>query len=568
MSSTDGEQSQESQESQESHNNIIQTEEESGIYVDINGVYYFISHNNPARYMNLGPKSYSDFLRHFGLDSLKPSERIRTEASFIKLYGKGFVGFEDMDYSVDDVKRVLLHIKIRIRQLENTAKLMKNITIVQESQVNELRKLRDAAAVLEQRILIGKKLNSVSDLKGEMEDEMEEKKEAPTLQNIQKEINKMSDAERVRTILRIGWLFLHPDVAGSTIRNYWQQLLDETKASTVKDLLAQIDNEMAMDKKFLAKGFVSGKLNKKSTFEKAHEWSLTEEEDALRDISRDRIKSLLHILRVNESKNSNIISDISGVSSMLNIDISASNTSAIDRQFKRAMLPLNAFYEKRYGKAYATLKNMVEKYLIGTEDKGRISTVQLFNESLDLLSIFEKQGELKDPIFLKVTDVPRKLYSFLETLQKSIDASGVELPVNKVDPTNPMKLYNNIIFYLNNNVYTEIGSPLTLTSIMKQSKIELQQHIQRSSEKRYNFYMIISGTNIEEKHNIPLFIGNNTFSFFKNNNTTRIPIVTPIQNDTNNYPKLDKHIRFTPENATPFDYKLIAFIALILFQNL
>jgi hypothetical protein len=41
------------------------------------------------------------------------------------------------------------------------------------------------------------------------------------------------------------------------------------------------------------------------------------------------------------------------------------------------------------------------------------------------------------------------------------------------------------------------------------------------------------------------------------------PVILP-----DNYPKLDKHIGFMPENATPFDYKLIAFIALILFQNL
>jgi hypothetical protein len=432
---------------------------------------------------------------------------------------------------------------------------------VQESQVNELRKLRDAAAVLEQRILIGKKLNSVSDLKGEMEDEMEEKKEAPTLQNIQKEINKMSDAERVRTILRIGWLFLHPDVAGSTIRNYWQQLLDETKASTVKDLLAQIDNEMAMDKKFLAKGFVSGKLNKKSTFEKAHEWSLTEEEDALRDISRDRIKSLLHILRVDESKNSNIISDISGVSSMLNIDISASNTSAIDRQFKRAMLPLNAFYEKRYGKAYATLKNMVEKYLIGTEDKGRISTVQLFNESLDLLSIFEKQGELKEPVFLKVEDVPRKLYSFLGELQKNIDASGakIELPLDKVDPTNPMKLHNNIIFYLHKNLTTIAGSPDELYKLV----IQTDKTVQKLSD-RNNIFMIIPGQS-NPVYDIPIYTGFKKFANLKVNTYNKSDILS-VSRPEKEYPRLFTYLN--RGNATPFDYKLIAFIALILFQNL
>lgn len=557
MSSTDGEQLQESQQSQESHNNIIQTEEESGIYVDINGVYYFISHNNPARYMNLGPKSYSDFLRHFGLDTLKSAERIRTEASFIKLYGKGFVGFEDMDYSVDDVKRVLSHVKIRIRQLENTAKLMKNITIVQESQVNELRKLRDAAAVLERQILIGKKLNSVSDLKGEMEGEMEEKKEAPTLQNIQKEINTMSDADRVRAILRIGWLFLHPDVAGSTIQNYWQQLLDETKAPTVKDLLAQIDNEMGMDKKFLAKGFVDGKLNKRGTFEKAREWSLTEEEDALRGISRDRIKSLLHILRVNDG----ISTGNSEFASMLNVDGSGADTGAIDRQFKKVMLPLNAFYEKRYGKAYTTLKNMVETYLIGTEDKGRISTVQLFNESLDLLSIFEKQGELKEPIFLKVKDVPRKLYSFLGELQKKIDASGakIELPLDKVDPTNPLKLYNNIIFYLHKNLTTKVGSPDELYKLITQT----EKTVEKLSD-RNNIFMIVSGTNIELSHDIPLYIGINDFTNLKKNkySSERISISRPERE----YPRLFTYLN--RGNATPFDYKLIAFIALILFQNL
>jgi hypothetical protein len=538
---------------QELQNNIILTEDVGDGYVDINGVYYFISHDNTARYMNLGPKSYSDFLRHFGLDTLSDNERIRTEASFIRVYGRGFVGFEDIQKSKtkDDIKRVLPYIKIRIRQLENTAKLMKNITIVQESQVNELRKLRDAATVLERQILTGK---LDEDLKATVDMESDVQK-TPSLQNIQNKINEMSPAERVRTILRIGWLFLHPDVAGSTIQNYWQQLLDETKASTVQDLLAQIDNEMAMDKKFLAKGFVNGKLNKKSTFEKAHEWSLTEEEDALRDISRDRVKSLLHVLRVNEG----ISRENSDVASMLNVNSAAMDTSVIGKQFKRAMLPLNAFYEKRYGKAYTTLKNMVEDYLNGTEDKGRISTLQLFNESLDLLSIFEKQGELKEPIFLKVTDVPRKLYSFLGELQQRIDASNVELPLDKVDPTNPLKLYNNIIFYLHKNLTTKVGSPTQLYTIITQTEKTAEKWSDRN-----NIFMIVSATNIELSHNIPLYIGINDFTNLKTNkySSGRIP-VSRVEKE---YPHLFDYLN--RGNATPFDYKLIAFIALILFQNL
>jgi hypothetical protein len=260
------------------------------------------------------------------------------------------------------------------------------------------------------------------------------------------------------------------------------------------------------------------------------------------------------------------------------LNASASDTGTISSQFKKVMLPLNAFYEKRYGKSYTILKEKVENYLQNTEDKGRISALQLFNESLDLLSIFEKQGELKDPLFLKVSDVPRKLYSFLDSLQKSIDASGakIELPINKVNPNFP-NLYK-IIFYLNNNIYTKDLSPDILTRLIvsSQSKRQLEEHIKRGSEKRYNLYMIISGKNIEMEHNIPLITSFNDFNILKNNkhNKTHMdigsvtipstgPVILP-----DNYPKLDKHIGFMPENATPFDYKLIAFIALILFQNL